>query len=248
MLELKNREDLKRLRVANKLVAELLDRLKQNVKPGVTTLDLERLAERLLKEKQARGAFKGLYGYPCNLCTSINSEVVHGIPSQRSLREGDIVSLDFGVLLEGYYGDAAITVPVGKVSPEVSRLLEVAEKALYMGIDQARPGNRVSDISQAIQGYAEGQGYSVVRQFVGHGIGRKLHEPPQVPNFGPPWVGVLLESGMVLAIEPMINAGRPEVKIMDDGWTAVTKDGSLSVHFEHSVAIRDDGPLILSQL
>lgn len=248
MLELKNREGLERLKAANRVVAEILDRLKENVKPGVTTQDLERLAEKLLKEKVAVGAFKGLYGYPCNLCTSVNSEVVHGIPSERVLKEGDIVSLDFGVLLDGYYGDAAITVPVGKVAPEVGRLLQAAEKALYLGIEQARPGNRVSHISQAIQGYVEGQGYSVVRQFVGHGIGRKLHEPPQVPNFGPPWVGVVLESGMALAIEPMINAGKPEVNTLEDGWTAVTKDGSLSVHFEHSVAVGEDGPVILSQL
>lgn len=248
MIELKSKQDLEKLRVANRIVAKILNELKNHIKPGVTTLELEALIERLLQANGAIGAFKGLYGFPCNLCASVNSEVVHGIPSERPLNEGDIISLDFGVLYDGYYGDAALTVPVGDISEEARNLLAVAEKALYLGIAQAVEGNRVADISRAIQEYVEGNGYSVVRQFVGHGIGRKLHEPPQIPNFGPPWVEVPLEAGMALAIEPMINAGGPEVKILEDCWTAVTRDGSLSAHFEHSVAVTKDGPLILSQL
>lgn len=248
MIELKTKKDLEGLRAANRLVAEILEALKRQVKPGITTLDLEQTAEQLLRTNGAVGAFKGLYGYPCNLCTSVNDEVVHGIPSRRILQSGDILSLDFGVILDGFYGDAAWSLGVDQVSGEARRLLKVGEEALCVGIEKARPGNKVSDISRAIQEYVEEWGYSVVRQFVGHGIGRKLHEPPQVPNFGPPWVAVELEPGLVLAIEPMITNGEPGVRIREDGWTAVTSDGSLAVHFEHSVAITEQGPLILSTL
>ena len=249
MIELKSRRDIERLLTCNRIVAEILLHLKEAIRPGITTWDLEELADRLLKERKVRGAFKGLYDFPCNLCVSLNSEVVHGIPSpERYIKEGDIVSLDFGVVMDGYYGDSALTVPAGEISEEARRLIEVTQQSLYIGIEQARVGNRISDISHAIQTYVEGNGFSVVRQFVGHGIGRKPHEPPQVPNFGRPGLGVKLEAGMVLAIEPMVNAGGPWVDILPDGWTAVTRDGSLSAHFEHSVAITEEGPLILSQL
>ena len=199
------------------------------------------------KEK-ARSAFKGYNGYPAVLCTSVNEEVVHGIPSGRVLREGDILSLDFGAIYDDYYGDAAITLPIGRTSEEAERLLRVAEEALYLAIDQARPGNRLQDISAAVQGHVESHGFSVVRDFVGHGIGQRLHEKPQIPNFGEAGRGVRLKPGMTLAIEPMINAGGYEVRVLQDGWTAVTQDGSLSAHFEHSVAVTENGPYILSKL
>lgn len=245
---LKSPREIEEMRAANRIVAEILEAIKEIVRPGITTEELDRFAEEKLKEMKAKSAFKGYRGYPKALCTSVNSQVVHGVPSKTPLKEGDLLSMDLGVYYNGFYGDAAITVPVGRVSNEAAKLKEVAEEALYVGIEKASPGNRVSDISHAIQSFVEGNGFSVVREFVGHGIGRSLHEEPQVPNFGRPGVGVRLKAGMVLAIEPMINAGGSEVKILKDGWTAVTRDGSLSAHFEHTVAITETGPEILTRL
>lgn len=244
---LKSREEIEVMRRANLAVAGVLDLLRSNVRAGVTTLDLERIAEEELKKTGAKPAFKGYRGYPWCLCTSVNNEVVHGMPSKRVLNDGDIVSIDFGVLSEGFYGDSAITVPVGAVTPEAARLVKVTEESLEKAIEAAVVGNRLLDISASVQRHVESHGFSVVREFVGHGIGRELHEAPQVPNFGLPGRGIRLKAGMVLAIEPMINMGGPDVKILDDGWTAVTADGSLSAHFEHTVAITDDGPYVLSR-
>jgi len=228
------------------LVAQTLEALKGLISPGVTTEELDRFAEEFIRERGGIPAFKGYRGYPKTLCVSVNEEVVHGIPDKRRLKEGDIVSLDLGVVIDGYYGDAAITVAVGEVSEVAKRLIKVTEEALYKGIEQARPGNRLTDISHVIQRHVEEAGFSVVREFVGHGIGRQLHEEPQVPNFGPPNRGPLLEVGMVLAIEPMVNAGTWQVRISKNGWTVVTADGSLSAHFEHTVAITSNGPEILT--
>ncbi len=247
MIDLKTPREIKKLRGSNLIVAEILSRIKEKAKPGVTTIELEYLAEELLVKKRAVSAFKNYHGFPNCLCTSINEEVIHGIPSKRILKEGDILSLDFGVLYQGYYGDAAISVAVGSVSKEAQELLKTTEESLYQAIDNARVGQRLSDISAAVESYVEQRGFSVVRDFVGHGIGRQLHEEPQIPNFGPPGMGVRLKVGMVLAIEPMINAGKSEVTILADGWSAVTKDRSLSAHFEHTVAITDNGPFILSK-
>lgn len=247
-VHLKSAEEIEKMKEANRIVAEILEGLKKKVSPGVTTEDLDRYAEDGLKERKAKSAFKGYRGYPKALCTSVNSQVVHGIPSRTPLKDGDLLSIDFGAYYKGFYGDAAITIPVGNVSDEALRLKEIAEEALYAGIEKACIGNRLSDISFAIQSLVERNGFSVVREFVGHGIGRSLHEEPQVPNFGSPGLGVRLKAGMVLAIEPMINAGGSEVKVLQDGWTAVTKDGSLSAHFEHTVAITEDGPVILTRL
>jgi len=245
---LKSRDEIEKLRKSNIIVAEVLEILKENVMPGIATMDLERIAGEELEKRKVMSAFKGYNGYPYCLCTSINEEVVHGMPSERRvLKEGDIISIDFGVCHSGYYGDAAFTVPVGKISPEAKRLIDAAAECLERAISSARVGNRLHDISSAIQSHAEKEGYSVVRTFVGHGIGRELHEPPQVPNFGLPGTGIRLKEGMVLAIEPMINQGGSEVKVLTDGWTAVTADGSLSAHFEHSVAITQDGPFVLSR-
>jgi methionyl aminopeptidase len=245
---LKSPQEIEKMRRSNLIVAEILEAIKPAAQPGVTTRDLDDLAMELPAKTQARAAFKGYSGYPAALCTSVNEEVVHGIPSSRVLKEGDIVSLDFGVIFEDYYGDAAITLPIGQVSAKAEELLRVTEEALYQAIERARPGNRLQDISAAIQSHVEGYGFSVVRDFVGHGIGRHLHEKPQVPNFGIAGRGVRLQAGMTLAIEPMINAGGYAVEILKDGWTAVTKDRSLSAHFEHSVAVTEDGPYILSQI
>ena len=227
-------------------MARALKYLKAFIREGITTEELDRLAEEYIKRHGGIPAFKGYRGYPRSLCVSVNEEVVHGIPGKRKLKEGDIVSLDLGVLMDGYYGDAAITVPVGKVSELARKLIKVTEEALYRGIEMARPGNRLSDISHAIQTHVEKAGFSVVREFVGHGIGKQLHEEPQVPNFGPPNRGPRLEPGMVLAIEPMVNTGTWEVRILPNGWTVVTADGGLSAHFEHTVAITDNGPEILT--
>jgi len=223
--------------------------LRTMVAPGVTTMDLERAAAKKIEELGAKPAFKGYYDYPCVLCTSVNQEIVHGIPSEkRALKEGDIVSIDCGVVLDGYYGDAAITVPVGNhVEPEVKKLLEVTEASLYRGIEQAKIGNSVGDVGAAVQEFVEAQGFSVVREFVGHGIGTKLHEEPQVPNFGTRGQGAKLKEGMVIAIEPMVNSGAAAARVLDDKWTAVTVDGSFSAHFEHCVAVTKDGPVILTQ-
>lgn len=247
MVILKQPEEIEKLRTCNLIVAEILNVLKENCRPGVTTKELDRIGEDLARRKNAKPAFKGYKGYPFSLCTSINEEVVHGIPSDRRLVEGDIVSLDFGVYYDGYYGDAAITVPVGKISERASRLLQVTEQGLYDGIKEARAGNRLGDVSYAVQSRVEAAGYTVVRDFVGHGIGRKLHEDPQIPNFGVRGRGMLLKVGMVLAIEPMVNEGTYKVKVMPDSWTVVTEDVKLSAHFEHSVAITENGPDILSR-
>jgi methionyl aminopeptidase len=251
-LELKSSDDLERMRRAGGIVAEVLQRLQENVGPGITTQELDRIAEEMTRKRGAIPAFKGYQVgervFPASLCVSINEEVVHGIPSSRSLREGDIVSLDFGVVVDGYYGDAAVTVPVGQISSEAVHLLSATRSSLWEWIHSMRAGNRLGDLSHAIQRYAEASGLSVVREFVGHGIGRRLHEEPQVPNFGEPGKGRLLREGMVLAIEPMLNLGGPGVYVKEDGWTAVTRDGSLSAHFEHSVAITANGPQVLTEL
>jgi len=246
MIYLKSPQEIEKIRKSSRLVARALKYLKAFIREGITTEELDRLAEEYIKRHGGIPAFKGYRGYPRSLCVSVNEEVVHGIPGKRRLKEGDIVSLDLGVLMDGYYGDAAITVPVGKVSELAKKLIKVTEEALYRGIEMARPGNRLSDISHAIQTHVEKAGFSVVREFVGHGIGKQLHEEPQVPNFGPPNRGPRLEPGMVLAIEPMVNTGTWEVRILPNGWTVVTADGGLSAHFEHTVAITDNGPEILS--
>jgi methionyl aminopeptidase len=246
MINIKTPQEIEIMRQNNRLVAQVLQRLREATKPGITTKELDQLAEHSIREAGATPAFKGYRGYPASLCVSVNEEVVHGIPGPRRLREGEIVSLDLGAYRNGYYGDAAITCPVGKVSEEATRIMEVTQQALVKGIEQATQGNRLLDISHAIQSWVESHGFSVVRDFVGHGIGRELHEDPQVPNFGPPHHGPRLRPGMVLAIEPMINIGTWEVKILKDGWTVVTADRSLSAHFEHTIAISDGEPDILS--
>lgn len=245
----KSQSEIDKMRHAGRIVRQILDELKVMVAPGVTTMDLEKAAERTIKESGAKPAFKGYYNYPCVLCTSVNEEIVHGIPSsKRVLKAGDIVSIDCGVVLDGYYGDAAITVAVGdSVSPERQKLMEVTEQSLYKAIEQVKIGNSISDIGAAVQQHVEANGFSVVREFVGHGIGTKLHEEPQVPNFRSRGADTRLREGMVLAIEPMVNSGRPEAKVLDDQWTAVTADGSSSAHFEHCVAVTRNGPLILTQ-
>jgi methionyl aminopeptidase len=253
MIVLKGPDEIEIMRAANVIVAEVLAELRQAVRPGVTTADLDRIAEEATRKKGAVPAFKGytVAGrvYPAALCASINDEVVHGIPSRdRALREGDIIGLDYGVIYRGYYGDSAITVPVGAVTAEAQSLMQTTREALEAGIQAALPGRRLGDVSAAIQSHAESRNFSVVRDFVGHGIGKRLHEDPQVPNFGQADRGIRLREGMVLAIEPMLNAGGPEVELKDDGWTAITSDGSLSAHFEHSVAIVEGGPYVLSSL
>ncbi|MDE3017510.1 MAG: type I methionyl aminopeptidase [Nitrospirota bacterium] len=250
MIILKTPEEIAVMARASKIVAETLRILKQEVRPGITTEDLDRIAEDYIRSQGGIPAFKGYRSYPKTLCASVNDQVVHGIPSARKmLKEGDIIGLDLGAVVEGFYGDAAMTVPVGAISPKVAELLRVTEEALYKGIEQARVGNRLSDISHAVQRHAEAAGFSVVTDFVGHGIGRQLHEEPQVPNYGKPGQGPRLQVGMVLAIEPMINMGHSAVRILDDQWTAVTKDGSLSAHFEHTIAIQAEGPArILTKL
>ncbi len=248
MVILKSPEEIRKLRGNNLIVAQILEALKKIIRPGVTTFELDRYCEELTLQKGAKPAFKGYRGYPFSLCTSVNEEVVHGMPSDRKLREGDIVSLDFGIYHQGLYGDAAVTVPVGEVSDEAGRLMRVTEEALYKAIEQTRAGNRLGDISAAIQNHVEAAGYSVVRDLVGHGIGRSLHEDPQVPNYGREGRGIELRPGIVLAIEPMVNAGTYAVKVLQDGWTVVTADGKLSAHFEHSVAITENGPFILSRI
>jgi methionyl aminopeptidase len=239
--------ELERMRAANKLVAQVLEVLEGMVKPGVTTADLDETAERLVRDGGAVPAFKGYRGFPATLCTSVNQEVVHGIPSRlRPLATGDIVSIDIGVKLDGYYGDSAVTVPVGTVPERTADLLRVTRESLERAIEQVKVGGRVSDIGAAVQQWVEAHGFTVVREFVGHGIGQQLHEEPQVPNYGQPGRGPVLAEGMVLAIEPMVAMGRPEVKVLRDGWTAVTRDGSLAAHFEHTVAVGADGPMILT--
>jgi len=239
--------ELERMRDAGRLVAEVLTELAAHVAPGVTTADLDALAEKQIENAGATAAFKGYHGYPATICASINEEVIHGIPSgRRVLNEGDVISIDVGAALGGYYGDSAITLPVGQVSEQAALLLRATEEALYKAIEVVRPGRRISDIGHAVQKHVEAYGFSVVREFVGHGIGQRMHEEPQVPNYGDPGRGPRLAEGMVLAIEPMVNAGKPAVKVLADGWTAVTRDASLSAHFEHTVAVTADGPWILT--
>jgi methionyl aminopeptidase len=248
MINIRSSREIDQLRKANAIVAEVFDRLKSEVIPEVTTGELDRIAEAYIRSKGAVPAFKGYRGFPGTLCVSINEEIVHGIPGQRKLKEGDIVSIDVGVNLNGYFGDAAITLPVGEVDEEAKRLLVVTEKALAFGIDKAKIGNRLFDISFAIQQWVEAHGFSVVRDFVGHGIGKNLHEEPQIPNFGSPHQGPRLEKGMVFALEPMVNEGTYEVRILSDAWTVVTADGKRSAHFEHTIAIIDGEAAVLSAL
>ena len=247
MVILKGPEQIEKARASNRIVAEVLQTIKDKLKPGMTTRDLDRIAEALVAKRGGKPAFKGYRGYPYSLCTSVNKEVVHGMTSDRVLVEGEIIGIDFGVCLQGYYGDAAVTLPVGRVSDEARRLIQVTEASLYAAIENTREGNRLGDVSAAVQKTVESAGFSVVRDFVGHGIGEGLHEDPQIPNFGKAGRGIELKAGMIFAIEPMVNAGRYAVRILEDGWTVVTEDGSLSAHFEHSVAITDNGPDILSR-
>ena len=235
------------MREAGRLVGEVLTELTARVKPGVTTAELDELAEARIRKAGATPAFKGYHGYPATICASINEEVIHGIPSgRRVLNEGDVISIDVGASLDGYFGDSAVTLAVGKVSEEAATLLRVTEESLFKAIERVRPGGRISDIGHAVQAHVEAYGFSVVREFVGHGIGQRMHEEPQVPNYGEPGRGPRLAEGMVLAIEPMVNAGKPAVKVLGDGWTAVTRDRSLSAHFEHTVAVTTNGPWILT--
>ena len=246
MVYLRNRDEIEAIRAAAQLVGRTLRVLAGEVRPGVTTERLDRIAEQFIRSQGAEPAFKGYRGFPASICPSVNAEVVHGIPGPYTLRDGDIVGIDVGVEKDGYFGDAALTLPVGDVPERAKRLLEVTREALLKGVAQARAGNRVGDISHAVQEHAERNGFSVVRTLVGHGIGREMHEEPQVPNYGPAARGPRLMAGQVLAIEPMVNAGGPEVVVQPDGWTVVTKDGSLSAHFEHTVAVGAKGPEILS--
>jgi methionyl aminopeptidase len=246
MIQIKSNREIEILRKSNRIVAEVLLYLKDMVKSGRTGRDLDEAAERMIRQMGAVPAFKGYRGYPASVCVSINEQVVHGIPDSRAFAEGDIVSLDLGAVYEGYVGDAALTVPVGDVDEESQRLLAVTEQALMEGIQQARRGNRLFDISHAIQSYVEEHGFSVVRDFTGHGIGREMHEDPQIPNFGTPGTGDRLKEGMVFALEPMVNAGDWRVRVLGDGWTVITADGKRSAHFEHSIAITEAEPLILS--
>ncbi len=248
MIIIKSPREIERLKKANAIAAEVLHELKKRVVEGATTQELDEITEEIIRSRGAVPAFKGYRGFPASLCVSVNEEVVHGIPGPRKLKEGDIVSLDVGANLEGYYGDAAITLPVGEVEQEAQTLIQVTEKALSIAIDNARAGNRLSDISHAVQTWVESHGFSVVRDFVGHGIGRSLHEEPQIPNFGAPHQGPRLEKGMVFSLEPMVNEGAYEVKILSDGWTVITADGKRSAHFEHTVAITDGKAEILSTL
>ena len=245
----KSPAEIEKMRQSGRVVRQVLDHVRSLAVPGASTMDLERAAEQKMKDLGVKPAFKGYFDYPCVLCTSINDEIVHGIPSEkRVLKAGDIVSIDCGVVLDGYYGDAAITVPVGEeITPELQKLLKVTEDSLYRGIEKVRIGNSVGDVGAAVQSFVEAAGFSVVREFVGHGIGTKLHEEPQVPNFGTPGHGARLREGMVLAIEPMVNFGKPEARVLSDKWTAVTADGSYSAHFEHCVAVTKNGPMILTQ-
>lgn len=248
MIILKSFQEIEKIRNAGKIVADVLTALRMHVGAGISTQELDEVAERFILGAKARPAFKGYRGYPKTLCTSLNHEVIHGIPSKNViLKDGDILSIDVGVIVDGFYGDAAITIPVGKISASAERLIRVTEESLNKGIAEAQAGNHLYDISYAVQHHVESNGYSVVREFVGHGIGRNLHEDPQIPNFGEPGKGPKLKPGMVLAIEPMVNAGLSDTIVQDDNWTAVTADGKLSAHFEHTIAITPDGPVILTQ-
>jgi len=248
MIVLKSDRELNYMRDAGRIVAETHQELKKIVAPGITTRELDKVAEDYITQKGAIPAFKGYHGFPATICASINEEVVHGIPGLRALKTGDIISIDIGAVINGYYGDAAVTLPVGTISEDAARLLQVTEECLYKGIEQVKVDNRLTDISHAIQSYVESNGYSVVRDFVGHGIGTRMHEEPQVPNFGMPGRGPRLKPGMCLAIEPMVNMGTYEVETLLDNWTVVTRDKQLSAHFEHSVAVTEKGPLILTEI
>jgi methionyl aminopeptidase len=247
MIVCRSAGEIERLARVNALVARVLAELKAMVRPGVTTAELDAVAERRLQEAGAEPAFKGYHGYPATICASVNEQVVHGIPSSRALIDGDIISIDMGAKMAGFYGDSAVTVPVGTIAPEAAHLLKVTEESLYRALGVVRTGARVSDIGATVQQHVEANGFSVVREFVGHGIGAKLHEEPQIPNYGAPGRGPRLAEGMVLAIEPMVNVGKPAVKVLGDGWTAVTKDGSLSAHFEHTVVVTATGCRILTR-
>jgi methionyl aminopeptidase len=247
MIILKSHEEIEKMAVSCRIVGETLAYLKDKVRPGVTTREIERLADEYIISNDAKPAFRGYRGYPASICASVNDEVIHGIPSDRELEEGDIIGVDLGVYKDGFYGDAAFTFPVGKVRKDTERLLRIAEESLYIGIENAVEDNRISDISHSIQKHVEDNGYSVVRAFVGHGIGRDLHEDPQIANFGPPGRGPKIRLGMTIAIEPMVNEGGHEVVVLDDGWTAVTMDGKLSAHFEHTIVVTADGPKILTK-
>ncbi len=248
MIILKSLQEIEKIRKACLIVADVLDAIRGLVRPGVTTQALDEFAERFIVAAGAKPAFKGYRGYPKTLCTSVNHEVIHGIPSKAVvLKQGDIIGIDVGTILDGFYGDAAITLPVGTISTEAERLMRVTEESLFRGIAQAQAGNRLYDISHTVQNHVESNGYSVVREFVGHGIGRNLHEDPQIPNFGAPGQGPRLKPGMVLAIEPMVNVGGSATVTQEDNWTAVTADGSLSAHFEHTIAVMPDGPWILTK-
>lgn len=248
VVHLKSKEEIELMRKSNRMVAKLLEKLRKMVEPGITTAQLDAAAEEFIIKNGGIPTFKGYAGYPACICTSVNEEVVHSIPGSRVLNDGDIVSIDAGIKLNGFCGDATITVPVGNISKEAERLMKVTAKALDIGIAAAVPGNKIGDIGHAIQTFVEGQGFSIVRDFVGHGIGRDMHEEPQVPHFGRPGSGPLLKEGMVIAIEPMVNAGTWKLRVLEDGWTAVTTDGKWSAQFEHSVAITSKGPDILSKL
>ena len=248
MIILKSPQEIERMRVSCRMVAEILQILSEVVEPGITTAALNEIAEREALDRGGIPAFKGYSGYQYSLCCSVNEQVVHGMPGKRILKSGDLISLDFGVVVDGFFGDAAVTLPVGDISATARRLLQATEESLYAAINAAQPGGHLSDISHAVQSYVEPKGFSVVRDFVGHGIGRSLHESPQIPNYGQPGKGVKLKPGMVLAIEPMINEKGHQVKVLADGWTAVTSDGGLSAHFEHTVAITVDGPEILTRM
>jgi methionyl aminopeptidase len=245
---LKSQDEIKRMADSCRIVAEVLENIRERITPGVTTKELDDYVESFILSRSAKPAFKGYRGYPASVCTSVNEEVVHGIPSSKKLKNGDIISLDIGVLYNGFYGDAAVTLPVGNISAEAKKLISVTERSLEAGMEKATTENRLFDISFAVQKCVESEGFSVVRNFVGHGIGRNLHEEPQVPNFGKAGEGPRLVEGMTLAIEPMVNAGGWEIKLLDDGWTAVTGDGSLSAHFEHTVAITKNGYNVLTKL
>lgn len=250
---IKDPKEIAVMRDANRIVAEILARIGEIIKPGITTGELDAVADVMIRKSKADSAFRGYRmrdnePYPACVCSSVNEEVVHGIPGPRVLKEGDIVGIDVGVVYKGFVGDAAVTFPVGQIAPEAHRLLTATREALYKGISEAEPGNRLQDISAAIQDHVEAYGFSAVRDFVGHGVGRSMHEPPQIPNYRTPGWNPRLEAGMTLALEPMVNQGTWRIKVLDDGWTAVTADGSLSAHFEHSIAVTDDGPLILSQM
>jgi methionyl aminopeptidase len=247
MIILKSAEEIEKIAQACLIVAKTIEALKKMVRMGLTTLDIDNFADDFIRLHEGLPAFKGYRGYPANICTSVNNEVIHGIPSKRVLKEGDILGIDLGVYKDGFYGDGAVTVPIGEIGPELQKLIRVTEEALYAGIENARIGNRVSDISHSIQKHVEYNGFSVVRSFVGHGIGRQLHEEPQIPNFGPPGRGPRLREGMTLAIETMVNAGGYEIFILDDGWTAVTVDGKPSAHFEHTMLVALGGPKVLTK-